>query len=79
MEKQKLSFFKKVKTSVLDFDGYQSLAAEKISRTIIYIALIILIFSIIISVAYVCQFWATINRSRKLYKYRNIRNKIRKL
>ena len=60
MEKQKLSFFKKVKTSVLDFDGYQSLAAEKISRTIIYIALIILIFSIIISIAYVCQFWATI-------------------
>ena len=62
MEKQKLSFFKKVKTSVLDFDGYQSLAAEKISRTIIYIALIILIFSIIISITYVCQFWSTIGK-----------------
>lgn len=62
MEKQKLSFFKKVKTSVLDFDGYQSLAAEKISRTIIYIVLILLIFSIVISVICVCQFWFAINK-----------------
>ena len=62
MEKQELSFFKKLKMSVLDFDGYQSLAAEKISRTIIYIALIILIFSIIISITYVCQFWSTIGK-----------------
>ena len=62
MEKQKLSFFKKLKTSVLDFDGYQILAAEKVSRTIIYIAIIILIFSIIISITYVCQIWSIIGK-----------------
>ena len=64
MEKQELSFFKKLKMSVLDFDGYQSLAAERISRTIIYIVLLILIFSIIISVTYVYQFWSTINKAK---------------
>ena len=56
MEKEKLSFFRKVKTSILDFDGYQELAAEKISRTILYIILLIFIFSIIISATYAFQF-----------------------
>ena len=65
MEKQKLSFFKKIKTSVLDFDGYQNLASEKISKTIGYIALIILIFSIVISITYVCKFWTMINKSKE--------------
>lgn len=62
MEKQELSFFKKIKISVLDFDGYQNLAAEKISRTIIYIVLFILIFSIIISALYIYEFWAAMNK-----------------
>lgn len=64
-EKQKLSFFSKIKTSVLDFDGYQNLAAEKVSSTIGYIALIILIFSIVISITYVCEFWSTINKAKE--------------
>ena len=56
MEREKLSFFRKVKTSIIDFDGYQDLAAEKISRTILYIILLILAFSIIISATYTFQF-----------------------
>ena len=56
MERGKLSFFRKVKTSIIDFDGYQDLAAEKISRTILYIILLIVIFSIIISATYTFQF-----------------------
>ena len=56
MEREKLSFFRKVKTSIIDFDGYQDLAAEKISRTILYIILLIVIFSIIISATYTFQF-----------------------
>lgn len=63
MEKQGLSFFKKFKISVLDFDGYQSLAAEKISRTIAYIAIIILIFSILISATYLGEFWSIMNNA----------------
>ena len=56
MDKEKLSFFKKVRISIFDFDGYQELAAEKISRTIAYIVLLILIFSIVISLTYMYQF-----------------------
>lgn len=56
MEKEKLSFLKKLKISIFDFDGYQELAAEKISRTIGYIVLLILIFSAIVSLTYTLQF-----------------------
>ena len=65
MEKQKLSFFRKVKTSVLDFDGYQNLAAEKVTRTIGYIALIILIFSIVIAATYIYEVYSTINKAKE--------------
>ena len=61
MEKEKLSFFKKLKISIFDFDGYQDLAAEKISRTIGYIVLLMIIFSIIISLAYTFKFNQIIN------------------
>ena len=65
MKKEKLSFFKKIKTSIFDFDGYQELAAEKISRTILYIVLLILIFSIIVSLTYTFQFNEVIGRARQ--------------
>ena len=65
MEKEKLSFFKKVRMSIFDFDSYQELAAEKISRTIGYIVLLILIFAIIISLTYTFQFNALIGNVRE--------------
>lgn len=65
MEKEKLSFLKKVRMSIFDFDGYQELAAEKISRTIGYIVLLILIFSIIISITYTFQFNGLIGNIRE--------------
>lgn len=65
MEKEKLSFLKKVRMSIFDFDGYQRLAAEKISRTIGYIVLLILIFSIIISITYTFQFNGLIGNIRE--------------
>ena len=65
MEKEKLSFLKKVRMSIFDFDGYQRLAAEKISRTIGYIVLLILIFSIIISITYTFQFNGLIGNVRE--------------
>ena len=50
--------------SIFDFDGYQNLAAEKISRTVGYIVLLILIFSIVITLSYVYQMNKMINKTR---------------
>lgn len=61
MEEKKYSFFKKIKISIFDFEGYKDLAAEKISRTIGYIALLVLIFGIVISFAYTFKFLQIIN------------------
>lgn len=62
MEGKKLSFFKKVKLSILDFDGYQNLAAEKISRTIGYLVLIMLLFSVVISATYTFKGYQLVNQ-----------------
>lgn len=64
MEKKKSSFFKRLKTSIFDFDGYQGLATEKVGRTIGYIAILMLIFSIIVSAIYTFQIFGLINKSR---------------
>lgn len=50
--------------SIFDFDGYQNLAAEKISRTVGYIVLLILIFSIVITLSYIYQMNKMINKTR---------------
>ena len=65
MEKKKLSFWKKLRISIFDFDGYQELAAEKISRTIGYIVLLILIFSAIISATYTFQFNGLVKKTKE--------------
>ena len=62
MKREKLSFFKKLKISILDFDGYQDLAIERISKTIVYIVLLMLIFSIVISLGYTYKFMEAINK-----------------
>lgn len=64
MKEEKLSFFKKIKMSIFDFDGYQELAAEKISRTIGYIVLLMLIFSIIVGAIYVFKFVQGVNATK---------------
>lgn len=64
MEKKKSSFFKRLKTSIFDFDGYQDLAAEKVGRTIGYIAILMLIFSIIVSAIYTFQIFELINNTK---------------
>lgn len=48
----KLTFWKKLKISITDFDRYQDLAAEKIGKTIIYIVIMMLIFSFVIAGLY---------------------------
>ena len=64
MEEKKLSFFNKIRKSIFDFDSYQELAAEGISRTIIYIVLLILIFGSIISASYTVKFLQIIDEAK---------------
>ena len=65
MKEEKLSFCKKIKTSIFDFDGYQQLAAEKTSKTVIYIILLILTFSVLLSFAYIYNINKMINNTKE--------------
>lgn len=50
-EEIKMSFWEKLKTSIIGLENYQKLAIQKIGKTILYIVIIMLIFSFIISIA----------------------------
>lgn len=63
-DEQKLSFWKKIKISITDFEKYQDLAAERVIKTIGYIALIMLIFNIVVAGIYTYKFSATISNIR---------------
>ncbi len=51
-----MNFFKKIWTSIKDFEKYEEFAAEKLSKAIKYILLITLIFTTIISISYTYKF-----------------------
>ena len=54
-EESKISFWKKLKLSILNLEEYQKLATQKITKTILYIAILMLIFAFFstLSVTYV--------------------------
>lgn len=56
MEVKEKNFFKKVWTSIRDFEGYEEFAAEKISKAIIYLIIITLIFVLIVTLTYTYKF-----------------------
>ncbi|MBR1803219.1 MAG: DUF1189 domain-containing protein [Clostridia bacterium] len=56
MEESKLSFWKKIKISIFKFEEYQQLAAQKVGKTIEYLLKLMLIFSLIASIAVTFQF-----------------------
>ena len=56
MEENNIGFFKKIWTSIKDFEKYEEFAAEKLSQAIKYIILITLIFTTIISLDYTYKF-----------------------
>jgi len=62
---ERLTFWKKLKFSVIDFEKYQELAAEKIFKTIIYIAILIFVFTLIVAGIYTYKFTATIASIRQ--------------
>lgn len=56
MEEKKSNFFKKIWTSITDFEEYEEFAADKVSKAVKYIILLTLIFTIVIGVAYTYKF-----------------------
>lgn len=70
MEKE-MNFFKKVWTSIRDFEKYWEFAAEKLSKAIRYILILTLIFTAVISLIYTYKFF-TILESTKTYINENI-------
>lgn len=48
-DESKLSFWKKLKYSVFDFEKYQNLAIEKIGKTIWYLCALMIIFAIVVA------------------------------
>lgn len=65
MEEKKIGFFKKVWTSIRDFEKYEEFAADKIISAIKYILLLTLIFIIIITAAYTFKFYNVINNVKE--------------
>ncbi len=61
MEEKKTNFFKKIWTSIRDFEKYEEFAADKLTSAIKYILILTLIFVIIITVAYTFKFYNVIN------------------
>lgn len=50
MKQKKMSFFKRAKNAIINFDEYQNLSKEKVGTTLKYFFKLMIIFSIIISV-----------------------------
>lgn len=55
-EESKMSFWKKCKTSVIGLEEYQNLAIQKITKTIAYIAILMLIFAFFITLSITYRF-----------------------
>lgn len=61
---EKLTFWKKMKISIFDFEKYQDLAAERIVKTICYILILVLIFALVVAGMMTYKFSATIANVR---------------
>lgn len=67
-EENKMNFFNRIITSIKDFDKYSIFAAEKTGKAICYLALIILIFSIVIGGVFTYKFSVSINKGIGYFK-----------
>lgn len=66
MEGKKISFFKRVKMAITDFDSYGDMALEKLSIAIKYYAKVMLIFSAILAISFTYKFSTIINNDEEL-------------
>ena len=67
-ENKKMNFFDKVITSIKDFEKYAIFATERTRKAISYLALLILIFSIVIASVFTYKFSVSINSGIEYFK-----------
>ena len=64
MEKEiRLSFFKRLKMSILDFDKYHILASEGVGRAMLYLVKLVLLFSLILAGTYMFKISGIVNNA----------------
>ena len=64
MEKEiRLSFFKRLKMSIFDFDKYHIIASEGLGRAMMYLVKLVLLFSLIMSFATIIKFSQIIDKA----------------
>ena len=74
MEKEiRLSFFKRIKMSVFDFDKYHIIASEGLGRAMMYLVKLILIFALVISLATLIRFSQLLEKATE-YLSNNVPN-----
>lgn len=66
--KPKEGFFRRIITSIKDFDKYIEFAVEKIGTSFKYLIKLMLVFSIVISIAFTYKFVNAINRGMEYFK-----------
>ena len=64
-EESKISFFKKIKTSIVGLEDYQKLAVQKIGSTIGYLSLLMLIFAFFIAILLTHNFITTVSNLKQ--------------
>jgi len=64
-DKKTLTFWKKLKYSIFDFEKYQEMAAEKIGKTIVYIIILMVIFNIVTAGIYTYKAYGIVNETKK--------------
>ncbi len=68
MKQNKLDFFKRIKCAIIDFDKYIIFADEKLLTSVKYILKIIIIFSIVITIALTTRVIDVVNREIQNFK-----------
>ena len=71
MENTKIPFFKRLKRAIVNFESYSEFAVEKMSVAIKYFAKLMIIFSIIISIAFTYKFSNVVNDEEQLQIMQN--------
>jgi len=68
MEQRKMNFFNRVKNAIINFDEYRNFSEEKVSVAIKYLLKVILIFTIVITIALSIKFVNETNKAMQIFK-----------
>lgn len=65
---KKMNFFERVITSIKDFDKYQIFAVEKLGVAIKYLAILVIVFSLVGAITFTVKFANYINSGIKYFE-----------